>query len=220
MRKGPSSLAKSNIQQLTWLLQSRLRNKEQPKRKGEIQRSTFAAMSSSFALENPSLGKEIYQSVDEYPTPTEAEIIGSVPKWLKGALIRVGPGKLEWGDYEYKHWFDGDAILNRFEIENGEVKFSSRFLRSQSYVESEKKGCIAFTQFGTLAPPDPCKNIFSRFFSYYFTLPEMTDNCNVNIVKLKGLNYASTEAPKMWQIDETTLESLQIADFTKALPGL
>ena len=79
-----------------------------------------------------STGEEIYQSTIEHPEPVDAEIEGEVPQWLKGDLLRVGPGKFEWGNMSYNHWFDGDAILNRFSIENGNVKFSSRFLRSRS----------------------------------------------------------------------------------------
>lgn len=165
-----------------------------------------------------SIGEEIYQSTTEHPDPVDAEIEGEVPQWLKGDLLRVGPGKFEWGNMSYNHWFDGDAILNRFSIENGNVKFSSRFLRSRSYLESEKNNRIVFSQFGTNAPPDPCKNIFSRFFSY-FTMGEMTDNCNVNIVKMKGENYASTETTRMWKIDKESLDSLDPVDFGKKLSG-
>lgn len=168
--------------------------------------------------EKSDIGKDMYHSTDEIPEPIDAEIEGEVPGWLKGDLLRVGPGKFEWGDTRYNHWFDGEAIINKFSIENGKVQFSSRFLRSRSYVESEKNNRIMFSQFGTTAPPDPCKNIFSRFLSY-FQIPERTDNCNVNIVKIKGDAFASTELPQLWQIDRETLDTLDQVDFEKKLPG-
>ena len=161
---------------------------------------------------------ELYQSANEHPDPIDAEVEGTIPEWLRGQLVRVGPGKFEWGETKYNHWFDGDAILNRFAIENGGVKFSSRFLRSRSFVESEKNNRIMFSQFGTNAPPDPCKNIFQRFLSY-FEMSDLSDNCNVNIVKIKGENYASTELPNLWKIDKETLETLDLADLGKKLPG-
>eukprot|EP00794_Sanderia_malayensis_P008891 gene8891-9841_t len=166
-------------------------------------------------------GEEIYQSVDENPVPYQAEIVGSVPGWIDGVFIRLGPGKFEWGDSKYNHWFDGEAILNRFEIKDGNVKFSSRFLRSNSYVESEKRGCIAFSHFGTNAPPDPCKNIFSRFFSF-FTSPTSAhddDNCNVNVVTVKGNVYTTADLVKMWKIDLRSLETLQMLDVGIKLAG-
>lgn len=164
-------------------------------------------------------GAEIYQSTEEHPEPIDTDIKGKVPPWLKGQLIRVGPGKFEWGNTKYNHWFDGDAILNRFSIANGKVEFSSRFLRSKAYLASEKNNRIMFAQYGTNAPPDPCKNIFSRFFSY-FSMPEIADNCNVNIVKIKGEDYTSTESPKVWKFDKETLETLDQVDFGEKLKGI
>ena len=164
------------------------------------------------------VGKELYQTVEEHTEPIDTKIEGEIPDWIEGTLVRVGPGKFEWGNSHYNHWFDGEAILNRFQIKDGKVQFSSRFLRTESYVESEKRGSIAMTSFGTTAPPDPCKNIFARFFSY-FTMPEITDNCNVNIVKLKGDHYASTEATKMWKFDKDDLSSLERVDLGLNIKG-
>jgi carotenoid cleavage dioxygenase-like enzyme len=36
---------------------------------------------------------------------------GSIPQWLRGSLIRTGPGILEVGKQSYHHWFDGLAML-------------------------------------------------------------------------------------------------------------
>ncbi len=166
------------------------------------------------------LNQEIYKTTAERPMPENAEIFGCIPEWIEGLFIRVGPGKFEWGNTKYNHWFDGDAILNRFEIKDGYVKFSSRFLKSKSYLESEKRGCIAFSQFGTLAPPDPCKNIFRRFFSYFSTKSEeASDNCNVNVVRVQDEIYATADLTKLWKIDLETLESIERLDLGIQIGG-
>lgn len=72
----------------------------------------------------------------------------------------------------YTHWFDGMAMMHRFHICEGNVTYSSRFLRSDSYVQNSEKNRIVVSEFGTLAMPDPCKNIFARFFSR-FQIPSM-----------------------------------------------
>lgn len=72
----------------------------------------------------------------------------------------------------YTHWFDGMAMMHRFHICEGNVTYSSRFLRSDSYVSNSEKNRIVVSEFGTLAMPDPCKNIFARFFSR-FQIPSM-----------------------------------------------
>lgn len=67
----------------------------------------------------------------------------------------------------YTHWFDGMALMHRFHIQEGKVTYSSRFLCSDSYVSNLEKNRIVVSEFGTLAAPDPCKNIFARFFSRF-----------------------------------------------------
>lgn len=59
------------------------------------------------------------------------------------------------------------ALMHRFHIQEGNVTYSSRFLRSDSYVSNSEKNRIVVSEFGTLAMPDPCKNIFARFFSRF-----------------------------------------------------
>lgn len=59
------------------------------------------------------------------------------------------------------------ALMHRFQIKDGQVTYSSRFLRSDSYVQNAENNRIVVSEFGTLATPDPCKNIFARFFSRF-----------------------------------------------------
>ena len=69
--------------------------------------------------------------------------------------------------FRFNHWFDGMALMHRFHIRDSQVTYSSRFLRSDSYVQNLEKNRIVVSEFGTLAMPDPCKNIFSQFFSRF-----------------------------------------------------
>lgn len=57
--------------------------------------------------------------------------------------------------------------MHKFEIEDGVVKYSSKFLRSDCYLTNSKNNRIMISEFGTLAMPDPCKNIFERFMSKF-----------------------------------------------------
>ena len=36
---------------------------------------------------------------------------GTIPPWLRGDIVRAGPGQFSHGDDVYSHWFDGDAVL-------------------------------------------------------------------------------------------------------------
>ncbi|XP_054854612.1 carotenoid-cleaving dioxygenase, mitochondrial [Eublepharis macularius] len=156
----------------------------------------------------------LFASVEETPQQIPTCIKGCIPPWLKGKLLRNGPGKFDFGKDNYNHWFDGAALLHQFTIENGAVKYRSKFLRSESYMSNSQNNRITASEFGTLAMPDPCKSIFERFMSRFEQL-QITDNCNVNYVVYKRDYYVSTETDFMHKVDVETLESKEKVDWKK-----
>lgn len=44
----------------------------------------------------------------------------------------------------------------------GEVYYRSKYLRSDTYNSNIEANRIVVSEFGTMAYPDPCKNIFSK----------------------------------------------------------
>ncbi|KAG9261489.1 beta,beta-carotene 9',10'-oxygenase-like [Astyanax mexicanus] len=152
-------------------------------------------------------------SVEETPEPIATVIKGNIPSWINGSFLRNGPGKFEFDESRYNHWFDGMALMHRFHIRDGLVTYSSRFLQSDSYVQNLEKNRIVVSEFGTLAMPDPCKNIFARFFSR-FQIPKSTDNAGVSFVKYKGDFYVSTETTYMRKIDPQSLETKEKVDWS------
>ncbi|NWV05726.1 BCDO2 oxygenase, partial [Ptilonorhynchus violaceus] len=116
----------------------------------------------------------LVQSVEETPEPIPAKIKGHIPKWIRGNLLRNGPGKFEFGNDKFNHWFDGMALLHQFQLDNGTVTYRSRFLQSSSYLRNREHNRIVVSEFGTLAMPDPCKSIFGRFMSRFEMPPQST----------------------------------------------
>uniref|UniRef100_A0A671SB04 Carotenoid-cleaving dioxygenase, mitochondrial n=1 Tax=Sinocyclocheilus anshuiensis TaxID=1608454 RepID=A0A671SB04_9TELE len=155
----------------------------------------------------------LVSSVEETPEPIPTTVKGTIPTWIHGSLLRNGPGKFKFGNQHYNHWFDGMALMHRFQIEDGQVTYRSRFLRSDSYKQNSERNRIIVSEFGTLALPDPCKNFFQRFLSRFEIKP--TDNASVNFVKYKGDYYVSTETNYIHRVDPDTLESKQKVDWSK-----
>ncbi|CAD7689959.1 unnamed protein product [Nyctereutes procyonoides] len=153
-------------------------------------------------------------TVEETPQMVSAQVRGQFPEWLSGYLLRIGPGKFEFGKDEYSHWFDGMALLHQFRMEKGTVTYRSKFLQSDTYKANSAYDRIVISEFGTLALPDPCKNVFERFMSK-FELPAITDNTNVNYVQYKGDYYVSTETNFMNKVDIKTLEKTEKVDWSK-----
>lgn len=153
-------------------------------------------------------------SVNETLEPIPTVTRGIIPSWVNGSLLRNGPGKFEFGNNHYNHWFDGMAMLHKFEIQDGQVTYKSRFLQSDSYKKNSEKDRIMVSEFGTLAMPDPCKNIFQRFLSR-FEMIKPTDNASVSFVKYKGDYYVSTETNLMHKVDPDSLDSVEKVDWSK-----
>lgn len=48
---------------------------------------------------------------------------GRIPSFLKGSLLRLGPGLFEVGDEPFYHLFDGQALMHKFDFKNGQVTY-------------------------------------------------------------------------------------------------
>ena len=71
-----------------------------------------------------------FTSLNEETAVDSLPVVGELPRWLSGALVRVTPARLEVGGKRLDHWFDGIAMLNRFGIADGRVSYKSRFIDS------------------------------------------------------------------------------------------
>ena len=127
---------------------------------------------------------------------------GSIPEWLSGTLVRNGPGRFEAGDRQVNHWFDGLAMLRRYAFEDGELRYSNRFLRTDTYAEAMDGRLTG--QFGT-----DTRGGWRRILDTLRSLgpPEPTDNANVHIARIDSEYVALTEAPRRVAFDPETLET-------------
>jgi beta,beta-carotene 9',10'-dioxygenase len=146
-----------------------------------------------------------FRDLDAETRVPELPLSGTLPAWLAGSLLRTGPAKWEVGESGMRHWFDGLAMLHRFGFSDGKVSYANRFLRTHAYRAAESEGRIAYSEFAT----DPCRSIFSRVFSIFS--PKVSDNANVNLVKLGKRFIAMTETPMPVEFDPRTLETAGVA---------
>uniref|UniRef100_A0A1I7TZ04 Beta,beta-carotene 9',10'-oxygenase n=2 Tax=Caenorhabditis tropicalis TaxID=1561998 RepID=A0A1I7TZ04_9PELO len=140
---------------------------------------------------------------------------GTAPSYLRGTMVRNGPGMFEIGDNKYEHWFDGLGFIQRYHFEDGKMYYSARYLESEAYTKNIEAQRIVAGSFGTSAFPDPCKSIFSRFFSSFIPSDDKHDNANVAFTPVGDGLYACTETPHMYRIDLETLKTLEPANFSK-----
>jgi carotenoid cleavage dioxygenase-like enzyme len=134
-------------------------------------------------------------------------VTGTVPEWLSGTYILNGPGQFEIGGEEVNHWFDGLAMLRRFTIDDGEVTYTNRFLRSEEFEHARETGDLKRLQFGTTAP----KSLVERVRTT--VSPSLTDNASVSITRYGDQLAAVTETPRLTTIDPQTLEATGQVSF-------
>ena len=106
---------------------------------------------------------KIFQTTDELELPEEGKILGTIPEWLNGKYLRIGPGKFDFKDCTVKSFLDGLAILCKFEFTSeGKVLFSKKFLRTDAYKKAIEAGKPVLPETHTCSSPDPSKSIFRR----------------------------------------------------------
>lgn len=141
---------------------------------------------------------------------------GKIPLWLTGSFINNGPAQFEIGDQQFKHWFDGFAMLKKFHFHEGAVTFQSRFLRSDQYVQSQALQALSRDEFGTYSHDSWLKTLLYNMIKKNNAV---YDNCNVNTVSLGPCHAALTESSKIIAFDATDLNTLGSVNFEDKIPG-
>jgi len=134
---------------------------------------------------------------------------GNFPEWLKGTFVRNGPVNTYINGVSNAHWFDGLAKLHAFTFSEGEVFYSSAFLKSDAYETVVKDHSLRFTGFAV----DPCRALFKSLFTHH-----LAPNANVNIQKIADDYAALTEIPLPIRFDLKTAKTLGPLAFNDDFP--
>ena len=159
----------------------------------------------SAATSRTSTPRRGFDSLDVETHVDALPVEGQLPPWLSGSLLRTGPAKWEVGAQQMRHWFDGLAMLHRFAFADGAVSYANRFLHTRAWRAAAESGQIEYSEFAT----DPCRSLFQRVTAMFS--PKISDNANVNLVKLGDRFIAMTETPIPVQFDARTLETAGVA---------
>jgi carotenoid cleavage dioxygenase-like enzyme len=142
-----------------------------------------------------------FRSLETELSDHKLPVEGEIPAWLSGTLLRNGPGKFEVGGERVRHWFDGLAMIRKYEFQSGNVSYSNRFLRTESYRDAMngRLGGQFATDSGGLG----------KLLGWVRRLgpPEPTDNANVHVARIGGEFVALTEVPRWVGFDGESLET-------------
>ena len=151
---------------------------------------TLRARVMSLTATTPESGLNVEDLFNDSPTEVHDKVLKTdgdavVPAWLKGALIRNGPGLFGAAERRFDHIFDGLAKLTRYNfVGDGTVRFSTRFLRGNVYDSVKDCGDIPPGPYtGPVNPP------FNRWQKLKGAITSIStfDNVPVNVHQVGDL---------------------------------
>jgi len=80
---------------------------------------------------------------------TLSVIQGRAPAGLEGSLFRNGPAKFRRPGGSSTHWFDGDGLMRRFDIRDGQASLTARFADTPKRRNEAELGAVVTPGFGT-----------------------------------------------------------------------
>ncbi|ODR80543.1 beta-carotene 15,15'-monooxygenase [Haladaptatus sp. W1] len=136
------------------------------------------------------------------------DVEGTLPGWLDGEFISNGPGQFEVGETPLKHWFDALAMLRGFRIDDGSVRYTNRFVRSDDFRVARERQRVRRSLPGTPADGSAFKRLYHALSGAF------QDNPSIGVIRLDDTLYAVTESPVGFETDPETLETTGQRDLT------
>ncbi len=129
-------------------------------------------------------------------------ISGEVPGWLRGSYYVNGPARFERTDFRYRHWLDGDGMIQALHFDADDIQFVSRFVKSTKLVEEETAGRPLYRAFGTAFQGDRLRRGVM-----------LESPMNVSVFAFAGKLLAFGEQTLPMELDPSTLETVGEFDF-------
>src|SRR5882724_10685132 len=158
----------------------------------------------------PSTVHPALQPATEVPEEIALEVTGHLPQELRGTLYRNGPGRWEAGGFVAQHAFDGDGLVSKFVIDQGQVRFRSRYVRTSKYLSEQAGQGSRVRGMGTQRGGGPLFNAAR--------MP--ADSANTHAVVHADRLLALSDVGRPWEIDPDTLGTRGECTFDGRLPRL
>ena len=145
-----------------------------------------------------------FESVNRNFVKTELTLEGKIPKDLQGNYYRNGPAKYERNGIRYQHLFEGDGMLQHFQIAGGKVFHRGRFIETPKYTLEEKAKRFIYSGPETkIAGGQP------------ITSNNLINTANTNVIMVGNHLWALWEAGSATKVDPQTLDYVEQIDLGK-----
>lgn len=151
-----------------------------------------------------------FDTVAEDALPRRALTLrGKLPQALRGTLFRNGPGRFDRNGLRYRHWFDGDGLVQAWRLTDQGVSHEARFVTTHKYREESRAGRFLYDAAGTSIPgAREARNA------------DDMNTANTSVLVLDDRLYALWEGGSAWEIDPQTLRSIGPRTFRDDLAAI
>ncbi|UAL11080.1 carotenoid oxygenase family protein [Caulobacter segnis] len=134
---------------------------------------------------------------------------GRAPAELTGTLFRNGPAKFRRPGGAVGHWFDGDGMVRKFQIADGQARMSARFVDTVKRRQDTAADAVITPGYGTAAGPG------ARLSS-----PDDANAANTSVMMAGGELWALWEGGSPTVLDPVTLETRGFKTLRPDLKGM
>ena len=138
-----------------------------------------------------------------------AALTGRWPEALSGTLYRNGPARHDIAGYRYRHWFDGDGMLQAWQLSTAGVSHRARMIETYKYKAELAAGRALYPGFGSV-PPDPAPVSGS----------DVVNVANISVLPHHGKLLALWEAGSPWEMNAEDLSTTGIHSFHEDTDGV
>ncbi len=137
------------------------------------------------------------------------EVTGKIPSELYGTFYRNGPAKNEFNHSRYHHWFDGDGMIQGFQLSQHGISHQGKFITTEKYKQELAHGDFFINGSGTNWNGSPAiKN------------PDMMNTANISFVWHGNELLALWEGGSAHRINPDNLDTLGLKVWRDDLKNL
>ena len=136
-------------------------------------------------------------------------VTGAWPAGLKGRFFRNGPSIHDRFGRRYRHWFDGDGMIQEFAIDGGRIAHRGRTIRTPKLAREDAAGKRLYSGYAThLESAAPVRG------------PDSVNAANISVLHHGGELLALWEGGSATRLDESTLAASGFKSWSRQLTGV
>ena len=143
----------------------------------------------------------------------DLRVEGRLPAGLRGVYYRNGPGLMARGGERYKHWFDGDGLVQAWTFGDAGVQHKARFAQTKKFKAEAKAGRFLLPAFGTSFADQATRSPVRA--------ADDVNAANTSVMKMAdGRLYALWEGGSAYELDPVSLATKGVRAWSDELAGM